>query len=115
MKNRMLQSIAVSALVLGVAAVPSFAEGFNQIKVTVPFAFRAGNVTLPAGQYEVVEEGPAGLLLIEGRKGAAMMIAGPAQDSVAGSPEMTFERTGHEAVLTGVRLGGELRSLRFSH
>jgi hypothetical protein len=114
MKIRMLQFIAVSGLLVG-AALPSFAEEFNQIKVTVPFAFKAGNVTLPAGQYLVVEEGPAGFLLIEGRKAAAMVIAGPARDTVDGSPEMTFQRTGHEAVLTGVRLGGETLSLPLSH
>lgn len=115
MKNRMFQSIAVSALFLGAAAAPSFAEQYNHIKVTVPFAFRAGTVTLPAGEYMVVEEGPSGLLLIEGHKGSAMLIGGPAQDTVAGSPEMTFQRTGQEAVLTGVRLGGELRSTRIGH
>jgi hypothetical protein len=109
MKLRNLVTIAASVLVLG--AIPSFAEDFSRITVNVPFAFRAGSVTLPAGQYVVVEAGPSGLLMIEGRKGSAMLIAGPSQDTVAGASEITFRRTGQEAVLTEIRLNGAMRSL----
>jgi hypothetical protein len=111
MKIKTFRQFAVSGLCLAAAAVPSFAAEFSKVKINVPFAFKAGNVTLPAGDYVVAEETPAGVILIEGRKGSTMFLAGPERETVAGMPQMTFQRTGQGAVLTEIRLGAASRSV----
>ncbi|HVW07042.1 MAG TPA: hypothetical protein VHC90_00580 [Bryobacteraceae bacterium] len=70
------------------------------LAVKVPFAFKAGTTTLPAGDYRITEASP-GVLLIRGEKTAvfvprAVLFGDPAE---TGKARVTFTRTGDHYVL----------------
>ena len=79
----------------------------TQMKVTVPFEFTAGSVTLPAGEYEVTALGPWGgktLLIHNVNSNTGSIVASnscrsqkPASDS-----KLIFYRYGHKYFLAEV-------------
>jgi hypothetical protein len=107
MMNKKTSLLVLCLLAAAASIAPAFAEELGQVKVTIPFAFRAGNVNLPAGDYTIVEENAGGLFLIEGRSGSAMFVTAPGDSqgtSVTLKPELKFQKTGQSAVLTEIRL-----------
>ncbi len=111
MIQRTSKSLKLSIVVLAASSLPAFAQELGQVKVSVPFAFRAGSVTLPAGDYSFAEN-QAGVLSIEGRKGSAMMITHPGEP-ITPKTESTleFDKAGSVPVLKEVRMGGNPASL----
>jgi len=107
MNNKKNSLLGLCLLAAAATAAPAFAEEMGQVKVTIPFAFRAGTVNLPAGEYTVVEENAGGLFLIEGRQGSAMFVTAPGQQNeglMASKPELKFQRSGQDSILTEIRM-----------
>ena len=98
---------ALSLFALASLALPVHAEEFGAFRVKVPFAFRVGSVTLPAGDYNFVRENQAGVLRIAGRGGSIMMITRPGRVSGGtDEPSVAFRKTGGTAVLEQLRMDG---------
>jgi hypothetical protein len=105
MNNKKTSLLVLCLLAVAASVAPAFADELGQVKVTIPFAFRAGTVNLPAGDYTVIEENAGGLFLIEGRSGSVMFVTAPGQLQAQDSkPELTFQRSGQSAVLTEIRM-----------
>ena len=105
MNNKKTSLIVLCLLAAAASVAPAFADELGQVKVTVPFAFRAGTVNLPAGDYTIVEENAGGLFLIEGRAGSAMFVTAPGDSQGSPEkPELKFQRTGKNSVLTEIRM-----------
>jgi hypothetical protein len=67
MKTQVLSKVLVAGLAIAILAVCGFAGSQSVVmKVKVPFAFSAGDVTLPAGEYTITKENARGTLLIQG-------------------------------------------------
>ena len=109
MKN--LRNTCVLAISLGIASLGIAQAQDLTAKISVPFAFRAGETTLPAGEYAVVRENGAGLVLIQGRRGSAMLIAEPElTGGVSALPGLTFSRSAKGNILTEIHSNsGSLR------
>lgn len=104
MNNKKISLLGL-CLLAAASVAPALADDLGQVKVTVPFAFRAGTVNLPAGDYTIIEENGGGLFLIEGRTGSAMFVTAPGQSLASTEkPELKFQRTGQSAVLTEIRM-----------
>ena len=114
MKN--LRNTCVLAISLGIASIGVLQAQDLTAKVSVPFAFRAGQTTFPAGEYDVVRENGAGLVLIQGRHGSALLIAEPELTGDASAiPGMTFSRTAKGNVLTEIHSNnGSLRLVQIA-
>jgi hypothetical protein len=90
------------------AALPVLAAENDSVRVTVPFVFTAGAATLPAGDYVISQQLDSHFLTIEGKGGAAILIAIP--EARAGELRMsnvTFERNGKTNTLMEVRMYGK--------
>jgi hypothetical protein len=79
MNTKKTSLLGLCLLAAVVSVTPAFGEDLGQVKVTIPFAFRAGSVSMPAGDYTVIEENAGGLFLIEGRSGSAMFVTAPGE------------------------------------
>ena len=75
----------------------------TELDVKVPFAFKAGSSTLPAGTYKVTEASP-GIVLIRGEKGGVFVprtsLLLDMTDS--GKTSITFHRAGDSYALKSV-------------
>ncbi len=108
MTKRNLSMFMLSAVALAVSAIPAKAIEFGLLRVNVPFAFRAGTVTLPAGNYSFVRENQSGLVRISGSTGSVLLITHPGQAvSVNEEPSVAFHKSGGIAILEQLRLGGD--------
>ncbi len=107
MINQTKKIITLSIVALA-SSIPSFAAEMDKVKITVPFAFRAGSANLPAGQYVVARENPSGLLLIKGSGGAAMVITHPGSlTAESHTSSLEFRKNVNGAILQEVRFSGE--------
>ncbi len=112
-----LRKTCVLAISLGIASLGTVRAQNLAAKVTVPFPFRAGAATLPAGEYAVMRENGAGLVLIQGRRGSAMLIAEPELTGGGASaiPGLTFEHSPKGNVLTEIHSNsGSLRLVQIA-
>ena len=108
MTKRPLLTSALSIVALAASTIPAPAIEFGLLRVNVPFAFRAGSVTLPAGSYSFIRENQAGLVRISGPTGSVMLITHPGQSvSVAEEPSVAFHKKGGIAVLEQLRMAGD--------
>ena len=108
MTKRTLITSALSIIALTASLVPAQAIEFGLLRVNVPFAFRAGTVTLPAGTYSFIRENQGGLVRISGATGSVMLITHPGQNvSAVEEPSIAFHKRGGVAVLEQVRLAGD--------
>ena len=78
---------------LTLSAGSALAAGVGDLQPLVPFAFTAGNQTLPAGEYTVTRSSVfPGVLSIRSRQGAVFVLS-PAQESgQADAPRLVFTR-----------------------
>lgn len=107
MFKRTCAILAFAAATLLSSTLPAWGSDFGEIRVNVPFSFRAGSVTLPAGTYSFVRENPAGLLRIAGRGHSVMLISHPgASLATFGDPSVGFRKIGGTEVLEQLRLDG---------
>ena len=114
MNTKKISILVLCLLAVATSIAPAFAEDVSQVKVTIPFAFRAGTVNLPAGEYTIIEENSEGLFLIESRSASAMFVTAPGKAqpiNIEARPELTFQRTGQASVLTEIRMADETSHL----
>jgi hypothetical protein len=89
-----------SVIAFAVFATSAWASPATDLDVKVPFAFKAGTSTLPAGTYKV-SEANSGYLLIRGEKGGVFV---PRNSFVldtdeSGRTSLKFNRAGDKYVL----------------
>jgi hypothetical protein len=89
-----------SVIAFAVFATSAWASPATDIDVKVPFAFKAGASTLPAGNYRVTEAN-SGYLLIRGEKGGVFVPrnAFVLDTDESGKTSMKFNRSGDKYVL----------------
>ena len=109
MTNKLRTLLAFSALTMAGTALPAFAGDTDPMHVSVPFAFKAGRASLPAGEYVVVEE-DSGIILIRGSGGNAMLLSTAGPDATTGKPGISFERNEQGFVLKSVHGWGKISS-----
>jgi hypothetical protein len=92
-----------SVLAFAVFAASAFASPATELDVKVPFEFKAGASTLPAGTYRVTETG-SGYVLIRGEKGGIFVNRSDVSFSTDGSgkPSFKFNRAGDSYILQSV-------------
>ena len=89
--------------VIAFAVFAASALATQEFDVKVPFAFKAGSSTLPAGTYRVTEAN-AGVLLIRGEKGSVFIpkAALIPETTEAGKTSLLFNISGDKYVLRSV-------------
>jgi len=109
--NRRVAMILAGGVMLALGATKASAIPTELLDVKVPFAFRAGNTLLPAGEYRVAES-DSGVLLIESKSGehAAWVAAMPETPTVPRpkQPELIFAKFGNEHYLSNVMAEGSV-------
>jgi hypothetical protein len=91
-----------TVIAFAVFAASAFAYQGTELDVKVPFAFKAGASTLPAGTYRLTETSSG--VLIRGDKGGVFV---PRNEVVvdieeSGKPSFRFNHTGNSYVLQSV-------------
>jgi hypothetical protein len=111
MRREIRTFIAFSAFALFGAALPSPGAETPTARVMVPFAFTAGTVTLPAGDY-IVTQTTDRVVTITGKGGDAMVMVGPG-DWAPGSTTcaLTFQKTSRGNMLKEVQTYGSTSDL----
>ena len=67
MKTQVLSKVLTAGLAIVIGVACGFAESKSVVmKAKIPFAFSAGDVTFPAGEYTITKENARGTLLIRG-------------------------------------------------
>ena len=92
-----------SVIAFAVFATSALASPASGVDVKVPFEFKAGTSTLPAGTYRVTEAN-AGFLLIRGEKGGVFVPrnAFVLDTDESGKTTLKFNRAGDKYVLQAV-------------
>ena len=75
----------------------------ESLAIRIPFAFTAGEKTLPAGDY-TLDSALSPVLLIRGASGSAMMLVASSAESVRRKPAATFDTRGGASALASVTL-----------
>jgi hypothetical protein len=88
MRSFCLNTALAVASLLAAGALPSRAEVMTFVQIQVPFAFEVGSVSLPAGNYEIVQPHESSAVIIRGAGGAS---------SVAAIVSPLHEGVGHNA------------------
>jgi hypothetical protein len=101
-------SMALFAIGITSAALPAFAS--EPFHVTVPFAFRAGATSLPAGDYTVVEES-SHVVMLRGTRGSAILLATAGPDTDRDKSALNFARTDKGYFLKAVHSYGRPTSV----
>ena len=92
-----------SVIAFAVFATAAWASPATDLDVRVPFEFKAGASTLPAGTYRVTEAN-SGYLLIRGEKGGVFVPrnAFVLDTDESGKTSVKFDRAGDKYVLQAV-------------
>ena len=105
-------------LVLSSMAATQVARAQESMVVDIPFAFTAGNVTLPAGEYRVQKlDGNSAVLLIRcsDASAAAMVITSAAQaKELQSQSKLVFNRYDNRYFLSQVWTAGSIRGRQLS-
>jgi hypothetical protein len=99
-----LLSLAMSLALLMSAAAQAQT---TRLKITVPFEFTAGNVQLPAGEYEVTAIGPWGgpalsVHNVNSNAGTLVLSASCSSQKPAADAKLVFHRYGQQYFLAEV-------------
>jgi hypothetical protein len=91
-----------TVITFAVFAASAFAYQGTEVDVKVPFAFKAGASTLPAGNYRLTET--ASGVLIRGDKGGVFVPRSEVNVDVdeSGKPSFQFNHSGNSYVLQSV-------------
>jgi len=113
------QSILLAGLlVLSSMAATQVARAQQAMVADIPFAFTAGNVTLPAGEYRVQKlDGNSAVLLIRcsDASAAAMVITSAAQaKELQSQSKLVFNRYDNRYFLSQVWTAGSIRGRQLS-
>lgn len=111
-------SISVPGLaMLGFAilggALPATANDGEPLHVKVPFAFRAGKTTLPAGEYAVYSE-DSNIIMIKGTGGNAILLGSATEDVAPDKSGISFERDANGYCLKSVHVWGKSAATRIA-
>jgi hypothetical protein len=109
MTNKLRSILAVSALAVTAAAVPMFAGETDSLHISVPFAFKAGKTSLPAGDYVVLEQS-SGVIMIKGNGGSAMLLSLSGSEASSDKAGVSFARSEQGYVLKSVHSWGKISS-----
>lgn len=98
-------TILAAAGLLACSALPSRAEILTSVQIQVPFAFNVGNISLPAGSYEVLQPHEMGALIVRaaGGSGAVAAIVGPFHEGTG--HQASFIHVGGKYFLSTISLG----------
>ncbi len=93
--------VALTMVALSLLTISSFAQ--NKVKADVPFAFRVGNVSLPAGSYTVRPAADHAFLLQNGDAGSAILSTYRNDERLkASAPKMVFHKYGDTYILVEI-------------
>jgi hypothetical protein len=109
MNKTLRMSLAFSTIAFAGASLPAFAGEAGPMRVSVPFEFKAGKTSLPAGEYVVTEE-DSGIILIKGSGGSAMLLGYSGSDADPDKATISFERNDKGYVLRSVHPWGRISS-----
>jgi len=115
--NNYVRSFAVSfglSAVLGSSRI--LAQSGTRELATVPFAFHAKNITLPAGKYAVGVVNPQGTMMISelATGHAVMVMTRNRQSGKSGDPRLTFHRYGNEYFLSEIWMPDQVDGYKLS-
>jgi hypothetical protein len=109
MTNKLRTLLAFSTIAVATSVVPAFCAEMDPMHITVPFAFKAGKTTLPAGDYVVMEEN-SGVIVIKGNRGNAILLSSAGPDTTADKAGVSFARNDQGYVLKSVHAWGRISS-----
>lgn len=101
LRNLLGTSIVIAALGL----VPAFAQSTMRVTADIPFAFSAGNQSLPAGQYTFVADGNSAVARLQDQAGKTSVVFMTNPDTGSGTVKeavLKFNRYGNKSYLAGV-------------
>ncbi len=105
--------VTATLFVLSIIAAAQVAQADEPMTVNIPFAFVAGNATLPAGEYRVqkLDGNPAVVLIrCSGASAAAMVMSNAAQaKETQTQSKLVFNRYGNRYFLSQVWAAGSIR------
>ncbi len=105
MKNTLRTLLACSTIAFGLATAASAAD-VDAVRINVPFAFKAGKTTLPAGDYMVSEQG-SNVVTLKGSHGSAILLGVPSDEADPTKTSLTFDHTDGGYVLKCVHGWGK--------
>ena len=108
--NKQLRTLVAFFAIATAAAAPAFCSELEPLRVTVPFAFKAGVTSLPAGDYTVLT-GNSHIVMIRGSHGSAILLATAGEGSDSDKSSLSFERSGKGYYLKAIRSVGHPASL----
>lgn len=107
--QRLISTIGVLAIAAVLTAgLPAWANPAAPIRVTVPFAFEAGDRSLPAGAYEIEHRSANGMLIVTEPSGErhALVTFATGDPANPKSPRLVFEKMGSTYRLAEVWVTG---------
>jgi hypothetical protein len=111
MKKALRALFAFTTLAVFATLVPAFAADTEPMHVNVPFAFKAGKTTLPAGQYTVYSD-ESRVIMIKGTHGSAILLGTAGADSAGDKSGVSFERDATGYCLKTIHNWGKMSSTR---
>jgi hypothetical protein len=99
----------LSAAFLALTATSGFAQTSGHLTVKVPFEFTAGNVTLPAGDYNFQEDhtGIVTISSLNTLKSVMILTNADSKNADAEQPRVKFEKVNGAYNLTEIDISGE--------
>lgn len=111
MKTRVLSKVLAAGLLIAIGVACGFAETKAVvIKAKIPFAFSAGDVSFPAGEYTITRDNNRGALLIRGdesNQGCLVQTYSGSTYVADGHGSLLFKRYGEKYFLSQVFPGFE--------
>lgn len=108
MKKLTYKIFTIMNLVIGLTGMSAYAESPGSMRADIPFAFRIGEMTLPAGKYLIKLPPASGLqsrLVIRSADGRTTCIALTLPGGARGNltqPELSFTRIGGQYYLSQI-------------
>lgn len=91
MKNSLRALLAFTTFAVFTTAIPAFAIDSEPLHVSVPFAFKAGKTTLPAGDYTVYSD-DSRVIMIKGSRGSAILLGTAGSETLGDRSGVSFEK-----------------------
>jgi hypothetical protein len=112
MKKQVYKVIALSSLLLLLVSGVSYGQEGYRVIANIPFAFIAGNNTLPAGEYTIdrPNENEPGLLLIRGVDSNLALFVNAENVETKQTPdktELVFNEIGNKYFLSRIWVSGD--------
>ena len=111
MKNQIFRGLTILSFFSTLAVAQVFPPTPGDLKVSIPFKFRAGDKTMPPGNYIVHKTDAADVLQIceDGIHCATVATTDMGPRETSRQPRLVFRQYGDENFLCQVRLSSEIR------